>query len=357
MPRFRAGDLRLLGEGFFTRLGVPEDEARLVADHLVEAGLSGHDTHGVLRLPQYVGMLRSGQVRPGAPLTVLSRSAGAARVSGGWNFGPVTATAAVRLALELAEGTAASVVTVRDCNHVARLGRFSEAVAAAGRIGIVMANGHGGDLAVAPHGGRERRLPTNPLSVAIPTGQGWPFVLDMTTSALSGGALRLLRNLGQPAPEGALIDAEGRPTTEVESYYGPPAGALLSLGHPLGGHKGFGLAMAVDILAGALSGAGCSQGEASVSGNALFILVLRIESFLPRLDFLAQVDRFVDWVKSSPPAPGFTEVLVPGERAHRAREERQRDGVEVDATAWEQISILAGELGVTTPEPVATGRG
>lgn len=355
MPRFRAEDLRLLGEEFFTRLEVPEDEARLVADHLVEAGLSGHDTHGVLRLPQYVEMVRSGQVRPGAPLTVLSRSAGAARVSGGWNFGPVTAAAAVRLALELTEQTAAGVVTVRDCNHVARLGRFSAMAAAAGRIGIVAANGHGGDLAVVPHGGRERRLPTNPLSVAIPTGRGWPLLLDMTTSALSGGALRLLRNLGRPAPEGALVDAAGQPTTEVESYYGPVAGGLLPLGHPLGGHKGFGLALAVDVLAGALSGAGCSRGNAPVSGNALFILVLRPESFLPPAEFVDEVDRLIDWVKSSPPAPGFTEVLVPGERAHRTREERQRDGVEVDATAWEQIKALAGELGVTAPEPLADG--
>jgi uncharacterized oxidoreductase len=123
----------------------------------------------------------------------------------------------------------------------------------------------------------------------------------------------------------------------------------------LGGHKGFGLAMVVDVLAGVLSGAGCSRGEASVSGNALFILVLRIESFLPRSEFLAEVDRFVNWVKSSPPAPGFTEVLVPGERAHRAREERQREGLEVDATAWKQIEALAGVLGVTTPEPMADG--
>lgn len=320
-----------------------------MADHLVEAGLCGHDTHGLLRLPQYVDMIRCGQVRPGAPLTVLSRATGAATVSGGWNFGPVSAAAAVHLALELAEQSAVAVVTVRECNHVARLGSFAALAAAAGRVGVVAANGHGGDLAMAPHGGRQRRLSTNPLSIAVPTGRGWPFLLDMTTGALSGGALRLWRSTGHPAPAGLLIDAEGRPTTEVEAYYRQPPGAIVPLGSPLNGHKGLGLAMAVDILAGALSGAGCSQGDAPSSGNGLFILVLRPEAFLPLDEFAAEVDRFIDWVKSSAPAPGFAEVLVPGEGAHRTRQRRLQQGVDVDAESWARISRLAAELAVDLP--------
>ena len=353
MPRFRALDLQSLAEQLLLRSGVPDGDARLVAQHLVEAGLAGHDTHGVLRLPQYVDMMRSGKVCPGAPLTVLTRTAGAARVSGGWNYGPVTATAAMDLALELTGESAVGVVAVCECNHVARLGRFSAIAAAAGCIGIVAANGHGGDLAVAPHGGCERRLPTNPLSVAVPTGHGWPLLLDMTTSVVSGGALRLWRNLGQAATAGTLIDAAGQQTTDVESYYATPPGAILPLGHPTAGHKGFGLALVVDILAGALSGAGCSQDDAPVTGNGLFVLALRIESFLPLPGFLAEVDRFIDWVKSSPPAPGFVEVIIPGEGAHRARNERLANGLEVDPAAWRQIAALADELRVPLPAPVA----
>ncbi len=349
MPRLAADDLRLLAAELLVRCGAPLAEAGQVADHLVEAGLCGHDTHGLLRLPQYVDMVRRGQVRPGAPLTILSRTPGAATVSGGWNFGAVSAAAAVRLAIELTDQSAVGVVTVRECNHVARLGSFAAMAAAAGRIGMVGANGHGGDLAVAPHGGRERRLPTNPLSIAVPTGRGWPFLLDMTTSALSGGALRLWRNTGRAAPAGLLIDAEGQPTTQVEAYYRQPPGAILPLGSPANGHKGLGLAMAVDILAGALSGAGCSRGDAPLTGNGLFILVLRPEAFLPLEDFAAEVDRFIDWVKSSAPAPGYSEVLVPGEGAHRTRQRRLQQGVDVDEESWARISRLAAELAVDLP--------
>jgi len=351
MPLLRADDLRKVGEELFRRVGVPAGEAQLVADHLVESGLMGHDTHSVLRLPQYVGMVRDGVVRPGARLETLEETPHMARVSGGWNFGPVTATAAVRLAVDKARGGALSVVTVRDCNHVARLGRFAALAAAADMIALMAANGHGGDLAAAPLGGRARRLPTNPLCAAVPTGRDWPVLLDMTTSAVSGGDLRLWRNLGQPAPENALIDAAGKATTDVEAYYGPPAGAILPLGFPQTGHKGFGLGMMVDILAGALSGAGCSRTEPLRTGNALFIAVLRVEAFIPLADFLGEIDRLIEWIKSCPPAAGFAAVMLPGEHGHRQYLRRCREGLPVDEAAWEQIAELAAELGVELPAP------
>ena len=251
MPTFRAEDLKLLGEQMFACVGVPADDAELVADHMVESGLLGHDSHSVLRYPQYVDMVRSGVVKPGAPMEILDEAPRLAQVSGNWNFGPVTATAAVELAIEKARDGALSVVTVKHCNHIARLGRFVVLAAEQNFIGLMCANGHGSDLAVAPFGGRERRLPTNPLAVAIPTGKHeWPIVLDMTTSMTSGGALRNYRNRNEPVPAGSIIDAEGRPTTDVEDYYGPPQGAILPLGFPATGHKGTGLAIAIDILAG-----------------------------------------------------------------------------------------------------------
>lgn len=345
MLRFKAEELRRLGEALFRRVGVPAAEAALVADHLVEASLMGHDTHGVLRLPQYVEMVRSGQVKPGAPLTLLAETPCMARASGGWNFGPVTATAAMQLALDKVQDQAVSVVTVRDCNHVARLGRFTALAARQNRIGLMVANGHGGDLAVAPFGGRARRLATNPLSVAIPTGRPWPLLLDMTTSAISGGELRLRRNLRRPVPPDTLIDAEGQPTTDVEAYYGPPPGAIL----PLGGARGFGLGVVIDVLAGALSGAGCSQENSPVSGNALFIAALRIEAFVPLAEFLAEVDRLIDWLKSCPPACGVAEVMLPGERAYRQYLRRCREGLTVDEVAWHQLEALAASLGVALP--------
>jgi len=350
MLRFRADQLSVLCASMFRRVGVPDADAELVADHLVESGLLGHDTHSVLRLPQYVEMVRSGVVQPGAELELLADTRYTARVSGGWNFGPVTATAAMQLAVGKARDGALSVVTVRDCNHVARLGRFAALAADERMVGLLMANGHGGDLAVAPLGGTARRLPTNPLSAAIPTGREWPVLLDMTTSAVSGGDLRLLRNLGRQAPEGVLVDAEGRLTEEVERYYGPPSGAILPLGFPQTGHKGFGLGVIVDLLAGALSRAGCSQESPERSGNALFIAVLRVEAFAVWEEFVAEVEGLIERLKSCPPMDGFEEVMLPGEHAHSQYLRRSREGLVVDEAAWCQIGELAAELEVELPE-------
>ncbi len=354
MVLFRADDLRALGRALFIRVGVRPDDAELVADHLVESGLLGHDTHSVLRLPQYVNMVRDGVVDPQGALRVLEDSTYAARLSGSWNFGPVTATRAMECALDkLGDGGAIAVVTVRDCNHIARLGRFAALATVRDCIALMVANGHGGDLAVAPFGGRARRLPTNPICVGIPTGLAWPLVLDMTTSMTSGGDLRLLRNLGRPAPAGSIVDSDGAPTTDVEKYYGPPPGAALPLGVPTSAHKGFGLGVLVDVLAGALSGAECSKETYQRSGNALFIAALRVEAFRPLEDFFAEVQGLVERIKSCPPAEGFGEVMLPGENAHRHYVRREREGLEVDAVAWQQIAELASELDVQLPDPVA----
>jgi uncharacterized oxidoreductase len=353
VPTLGAQDLRELGRALLARVGIPDAEARLVADHLVESGLRGHDTHSVLRLPQYVNMVRDQVVVPGARLEVLEETPYAARVSGGWNFGPVTATQAVQLAMEKVRRGGVAAVGVRDCNHVARLGRFAALAAEQNLICLMVANGHGGDLAVAPFGGRDRRLPTNPICLGIPTGREWPVLVDMTTSMVSGGDLRLWRNRGDQAPPGALINAAGEPTRKIEEYYGPPAGAILPLGFPGSGHKGFGLGVLVDILAGTLSGAGCSQAAPPRPGNALFLAVLRVEAFAPLEEFFAEVQRFISWVKACPPGPGFGEVLLPGERAHRQYLKRSREGLYVDEAAWAQIGELASELGVALPAPVA----
>ena len=357
MPRFAADDLCRLGKALFAAVGAAPEQAELVADHMVESGLLGHDSHSILRYPQYVEMVRSGKVRLDAQLEILRETPWMAQVSGHWGFGAVTATEAMKLAIAKAQAGGFSTVTVRDCNHVARLGRFAAMAAAEGNlIGALCANGHGGDLAVAPHGGRERRLPTNPLAVAIPTSQEWPIVLDMTTSMTSGGALRHYRNLGAPVPEGCIIDGEGNPATDVEAYHGTPPGAMLPLGYPQAGHKGFGLAVVVDILSGALSGAGCTQSNPPEAGNALFIWVLNVEAFGPEEEFLAEIGRFIEWVKSSLPAAGFEEVVLPGENSYRILAERERQGMWVDEAAWAQIRELARELRVSVPEPTDGGR-
>lgn len=353
MPTFQAPALDALARACLQRVGVPTADAALVADHLVEAGLMGHDTHSVLRLPQYVNMAREGVVELGAELEILDDSDYGARLSGRWNYGPVTATRAVELALDKVRDGAIAVVGVRDCNHIARLGRFAELATREDCICLMTANGHGGDWSVAPFGGRDRRLPTNPICCGIPTGGEWPVILDMTTSMISGGDMRLLRNKGKDAPEGMLIDAQGKPTTKVEEYYGPPPGAILPLGYPGSGHKGYGLSVMVDILAGSISGVGMTAEAPERTGNALFIAILKVEAFQPLAEFYTEVQGFIEWVKSCPTAAGFDEVYLPGERAHRRMLARRRDGLYVDEGAWGEIGVLAAELGVELPEPVA----
>ena len=353
MPRFQAEALRQLGVDLFTKIDVPADEAELVAGHMVESGLYGHDSHSVLRYPQYVELVRKGDVIPGAQLEIVTETDRVAQVKGNWNFGPVTAAAAMKIAMAKARDGALGVVTIKECNHVARLGSFARMAADETMIAMMCCNGHGGDHSTVPFGGSQRRLPTNPLAVAIPTRHEWPVLLDMTTSAISGGAMRLFRNRGEPVPEDCIIDSDGSPTTDVEEYYGPPSGALLPLGFPMTGHKGFGLAFVIDILAGALSGAGCTRESPPRSGNALFIAVLNIEAFTPLAEFLDEVERYIGWVKSSRLADGFDEILFPGEKSNRTYRERVRDGLYVDETAWRQIYDLAEELEVAAPEPVS----
>ena len=352
MPYFHATALKELGCQLLEQVGVPSTEADLVADHLVESGLLGHDSHSVLRYPQYVNMVREGKVVPGAPLEIDTETPYSACLRGGWNYGPVTATQAMDLAIAKAAKGALSVVTVTHCNHIARLGRFAAQAAHQNMIAILFSNGHGADLSTAPFGGRQRRLPTNPMCFALPTDQDWPIILDMTTSMVSGGALRLFRNLGTPVPDGRIIDAQGKPTTDPEAYYDSPPGSILPLGMPSSGHKGFGLSILVDLLAGALSGGGCSQANSPVSGNALFIAVLNITAFIDLEEYLGETARFIASIKSSPPTEGFKEVMLPGEKAHQTYLQRQREGLEVDPAAWAEITALATELEVALPTPL-----
>ena len=349
MPIFEAEALRKLGLDLFAKVGVPADDAALVADHMVDSGLRGHESHSVLRYPQYVDAVRNGLVKPGAQMEVVKETPRMAQVSGNWNFGPVTATRATKLAIDKTRDGALAVVTVRECNHVARLGGFAQLAADQGMIAIICCNGHGADYSTTPFGGMERRLPTNPLAVAIPTRREWPILLDMTTGAISGGAMRVLRNRQEPVPEHCMIDAAGQASADAEAYYGPPPGALLPLGFPMTGHKGSGLALVIDIMAGALSGAGCTREDSPRDGNALFIAVLNIEAFVPMEEFLDETERFVTWVKSARLQSGFEEILFPGEKSHRISEERSKAGLEVDDVAWAQICNLAAELGVALP--------
>lgn len=344
MPTFAPETLQRISSRIFQALGASQAEGDRVGELLVEANLVGHDSHGVIRIPQYVNLLKEGLVTPEAPFQLEQETPSTAIVNGNWGFGQVIATRAVDVAVEKARQVAVSVVTVYNANHIGRLGSYTLEAARAGYICLLTANAHGGARSVAPFGGTARRMATNPICIAAPSG-GDPLVLDITTSVVAEGKVRVKRNRGEQTPPGWIIDAEGNPTTDPNKFYGPPAGALLPFGGSVA-HKGYGLSIIVDILSGALSGAGCSRPDATRIGNGVFIMVINPTAFTTMDLFRRQVDDFVAYLRSSPTAPGFKEILMPGEVEIREEKKRRAEGVFVEDETWRQIAEIAQANGV-----------
>ncbi len=346
MPTFTADQLRRISRDIFQAVGSPKDEAETLTDFLVLANLMGHDSHGVIRIPQYVTEVQEGNAFPGAKIEVVRELGSTAILSGNWGFGHVIAKAAMEKAMEMAEKSGIASVGIINSNHIGRIGAYPEIAAKSDMIGFVCANSHGEGQTTAPWGGKERRLSTNPISFAIPTGSGNPIVLDMTTSVVAEGKIRVYRNRGHELPKGWIIDSEGNATIDPNSFY--DGGALLSFGGVVG-YKGFGLGLIVDILSGALTGAGCTGvGGIGRTGNATFLIAIRIENFIPIDEFKEQVDALRDHVKSAEREAGVDEILVPGEPEFRTQEKRLREGIFIEDRTWGMISEAASSLGLDT---------
>lgn len=325
--------------------GASACHARLVARHLVESNILGHDSHGVLRVPQYCLAIESGELIPDARPKIIRELPAGAVMDGCQSFGQVAATEAMQLALEKASRSGTAAVTVRNCYHSGRLGAYSTLAADAGMIGIVMVNAGGGGQSVVPFGGCERRLATNPLSIAAPSSGEFPVVLDIATSTAPEGKIREYALRGATLPEGWIVDSEGQPSCDPQDFYGPPSGSLLPLGGPAG-YKGFGLALMIDILAGALSGAGCCREEQVPARDGMLFIAIDVEQFSDRVVFYRQVGELVSYVKSCPPAADFPGVFVPGELEHRESQRRRQFGITLDPNTWHNIQAVSAQLGV-----------
>ncbi len=324
--------------------GLSETEARRIAHSLVLANLMGHDSHGVIRLPQYVQALEDGIVKAGRVIRVTREADASAVVDGQWGFGQTVCAQAMELAMRKARERSVAAVELFNSSHIGRLGEYVEQAAVSGMIGVVMCNNHGGGRLLSPFGGIDARMSPNPVAVGVPTGGAFPIVVDMTTSVVAEGKIRVKRNRGEPLPQGWAIDAEGRPAEQPEDFYGPPRGAIL----PFGGnsaHKGYALAVVIDILSGALGGGGCSRDGAPSGGNGVFLMAIRIESFTSPDRFRDEVDGFVDYLKSSRLLPGFDRILLPGEIEYRQRRKAEIEGVFVDDETWRQIGETGEKVG------------
>lgn len=339
MPEVSPLELLDYVERIFVAAGAPDHDAAVVAAHLVDANLKGHDSHGVIWVATYLERIQTGEIKPGAPLTVINETDGTAFLDGGLNFGQVVSRRATQMAIEKARAIGTGVVVCYNNAHTGRLGAYAEQAAEAGMLALAVANVNGPQRVVAPHGGAGRRLGTNPIAFGAPTAdQDAPFVLDMATSGAAGGSMRMARNLGQQVPAGVLLDARGSPTQDPNAFYA--GGAIL----PLAGQKGFGLAMAVEALAGALTPAD-PTGPLS---QGFFILVLDPERFVGRTSFEASMSALIEWVTQPPYQPGFEEILVPGEGSRRRAEQRAL-AIPLDDETWLQLGEVATSQGVEPP--------
>lgn len=345
MPTLNYEQMFSVADTLLRAADVSESESAIIAGELADANMVGHDSHGIMRLVQYVGFIRDGYAHPGAAMEIVQEGPTSLVVDGHFNFGQVIARSALQLGLQKAREHGSATILIRNCNHIGRLGAYTHEAAMAGMIALMAVNapGPGG---VAPFGGMARRLGTNPISIAAPAGDD-ALVLDMTTSATAEGKLRVAQQKGELVGEGLIIDGHGVPSCDPNAYYNSPLGAILPLGGALMGHKGFGLSVMVDILCGILSGSGVCRTDLPRGANGVWMQLLRIESFLPRATYDQWMKTYLASLKECPRLPGVEEILLPGEIEQRRRQERQRTGVDIPAETWRQLSELADSLHVS----------
>jgi hydroxycarboxylate dehydrogenase B len=351
--RSTAEGLRRLGGAILRAGGSAAGEADLVAGHLVEANLKGHDSHGIGMIPTYVRHLRAGLVVPNTPAKVVKDDGPFLMFDGNRGYGRAVAGEMMSAAIARCRQTGVTVATLANAHHIGRVGVYGEMATAAGLVSLHFVNVTDHRALVAPFRGGDARFSTNPVCIGLPPTERQPAVLlDMATSAVAMGKVRVARNEGKPAPDGTLIDAEGEPTRDPNVMYSEPPGAML----PFGGHKGYGLAVVAELLAGALSGGPTIQpGNARLGGiiNNMFA-VLVDPARLAGVDWLRrEIDGFVDYVKASPAADPALPVLVPGDPERIAHAERTRDGIYVDPTTWEELLAAGETLGLPRAESAA----
>ncbi len=320
-------------------VGTPDDLAAIVAGGLHGANLAGHDSHGLVRLPRYLRDARDGKIHPEVRAEVARRRGATACVSARRGWGQPAARLAAQTAAEIAAELGVGAVVLQDSPHVGRMADYVELIAARGQLGMTVTNARPN---VAPFGGRSRALGTDPIAFAIPRAEGHPpIVVDFATSVRAEGKVRVARAAGRRVPPGTLIDRDGRPSDDPEDYYA--GGALL----PAEGHKGYGLAVAIEALGGILSGMAPAMLPDYGDGNGMFVMALELESFLPVEQYMRHVEEMARALETAPTAPGVEQVLLPGQPELLSAERRRREGIPIAEATMAELHELADELGVT----------
>ena len=343
MPTLPADKLQEIAARLLIAAGASQEEASIVSTHTIGANLAGHDSHGIIQIPTYIDRIRRGHIVPQAPFQIVKETPATTVIDGHWGFGYVVSERAMQLTIEKARGSGVAAATVFRQSHVGRLADYPIMAADAAMIGLMTADSGRSSKSVAPFGGREPRLGTNPICIAVPSNLEGPLFIDMATSAVAGGKINLAAARGTSIPEGWLLDVEGNPTADPASLR--QGGAQLPLGGPQG-YKGYGLSVMVEILSGILTGLGFGHDPSGRHNDGCFLAAFNVEAFRPLDQFKGEVTEFVHYLKSSPTARGFDRVLYPGEPEHLTAQSRRREGIFVEEATWERLKGLARESGL-----------
>ena len=323
--------------------GTPDADAEVVATHLVKANLVGHDSHGVIQIPTYMERIDVGHIVPNAPFVVEKEAPCTAVINGNWGFGFVVTERAMNMAIDKARTNGVAAITVRRQSHIGRLGDYPTMALKQGMIGLITADSGASPKHVAPFGGRARKLGTNPMCIGMPSNLEGPVLMDMASSTVALGKVALARNRKESIPMGWIVDKDGNPTTDPNDYYS--GGALLPVGGDQG-HKGYALSFMVEVFSGLLTGLGFGVDPEGRHNDGVFIAAFNLEHFRPLEEFKKEMGEFVEFVKDSPPAAGFKEVLYPGEIEYRTEQTRRKEGIFVEDETWAQINGLIQSLGL-----------
>jgi uncharacterized oxidoreductase len=335
--------LKRLTSDIFAAAGCKREEAERIGEHLVEANLVGHDSHGVIRVSSYIDFVRAGKVVPNRHIETVFENEVIAVVEGGYGFGQTIGEEAVRIGIEKCKKHGVAVVALRNAGHLGRIGDWPLLAARAGIASVHFVNTSGAGILVAPFGGINRRLSANPFAAGVPFEGGEPILLDISCCTIAEGKLRVAFNKGVQVREGCIIDSQGKPTTDPKVFYAQPPGAILSIAE----HKGYGLGIITEMMAGALAGGGASNpANAGRLANGMLSIYMDPKFFGEEKAFAAEVRRFVAWVKSSEKADPNGEILMPGEIEERTKAKRRREGIELDDNTWKALADTARSLGV-----------
>ena len=347
--------LTRLVDAIFSRAGCEADEASTIARHLVEANLVGHDSHGVIRVPAYIDWLEAGKVVANQSIEIVFENESMAVVDGKFGFGQVIGEQAVDLGIEKCSKNGVAIVGLRNAGHVGRVGDWAIRAADVGLFSIHFVNTSGGGILVAPFGGTDRRLSANPIAAGVPVPDRAPIIADFSTCVIAEGKIRVARNKGVPVPENAIIDAQGRPTTSPEEFYADPPGAILTIAE----HKGYVLSVIAEVLAGALTGNGCSHPDnesAKRVANGMLSIYVDPER-MGGAQFGPEVQRLIEWVTASPPREPGGEILMPGDPEERTKAERLANGIPLDDMTLRQVIETAQKVGVADDIVASVGAG